>query len=212
MTPLRLGLVDYGMGNLASVAKALEHVAGPESVRMVRSPDEAAACDGLVLPGVGAFGQAVRNLRRAGLFRFLQDWVSADKPFLGICLGYQLLFGSSEESPGVRGLAVFPGRVVRFRTAGLKVPHIGWNTVEGSLALLQGIRRPAWFYFVHSFYPVPGTDAVGTLRTEYGGEEFVSAVGRGAVFGVQFHPEKSQNNGLKVLRNFRDLCRRRTRR
>lgn len=206
---LRIGLVDYGMGNLASVAKALERVCGAGSVRAVRSAADLEGCCGVVLPGVGAFGQAVRNLRRAGLFVPLRDWALADRPFLGICLGYQLLFGSSEESAGVAGLGVFAGRVVRFRTRGLKVPHIGWNTAEGRWPLLKGVRTPAWFYFVHSYYPVPEDSGLATLRTEYGGEVFASAACRGAVFGVQFHPEKSQDAGLRVLANFRDLCRRR---
>jgi glutamine amidotransferase len=193
------------MGNLASVSKAVERACGMDC-RTESSPERLADAAGLILPGVGAFGQAVRNLRKTGMFEAIRDWARTGRPFLGICLGYQLMFDSSEESPGVKGLGLVKGKVIRFRTKGIKVPHIGWNTVEGKVPLLKGVKDRSWFYFVHSFYPVPVDPSVRILKTEYEGETFASGISRGTLAGFQFHPEKSQDNGLKILSNFGRLC------
>lgn len=203
-----IGLINYGSGNIRSVSKALEREGG--SVRFVSTPDEFSEISAVVLPGVGAFGDCARNLRERNLWKPLQDWISADKPFLGICVGYQLLFDSSEESPEERGFGFFPGRVKRFTSPGLKVPQIGWNNLEfGDAAnpanrdhpLWDGLPADPFVYFVHSFFPETDDDAAVIARTTYG-ETFVSAAARGNITGVQFHPEKSQENGLRILKNF----------
>jgi len=197
-----VGLVDYGSGNLRSVHKALQ--ACGASVRLVENPSGLAGIDAMVVPGVGAFGDCARNLRATGLWDDVREWASSGRPYLGICLGYQLLFEGSEESPGAAGLGVLPGRVVRFRSdAGLKVPHMGWNRLEGCRGpLFDGAADP-WFYFVHSYYPQPDGDELASSWCDYGGR-FASSVSRGALHAVQFHPEKSQVGGLALLRRFVD--------
>lgn len=198
-----LGLVDYGSGNLRSVRRALEHAGG--ACVLAHSPDEAAKCDALVVPGVGSFGDCARQLREAGLWDFLREWLAADRPYLGICLGYQLLFESSEESPGVEGLGALKGKVIHFpKASGLKIPHMGWNQLHittPSDRLMAGLGQNPDFYFVHSYYPVPEDAAVITSTCDYG-VEFASSVSRGNLSAVQFHPEKSQALGLSMLRNF----------
>jgi len=198
-----LGLVDYGSGNLRSVRRALEHAGG--TCVLARTPAEAAKCDALVVPGVGSFGDCARQLREAGLWDFLREWLAADRPYLGICLGYQLLFESSEESPGVEGLGALKGKVVHFpKAAGLKIPHMGWNQLHitaSSDRLMKGLGQNPDFYFVHSYYPVPEDASVITSTCDYG-VEFASSVSRGNLSAVQFHPEKSQALGLSMLRNF----------
>ncbi|GAB4239399.1 MAG: imidazole glycerol phosphate synthase subunit HisH [Candidatus Methylacidiphilales bacterium] len=198
---MKIGLVDYGRGNLRSVAQALAQVAC-EPVR-VSQPQEFSGCDLMVLPGVGAFGDAMGALDRQGLITPLREWLEAGRPFLGICLGFQLLFEASEESPGVAGLGWLPGRVVRFPRSVGKVPHMGWNQVEWTPAVeaVLGARRTEFFYHVHSFYP----EAVGeeaACFTTYGGLRFASGVVKGGTLAVQFHPEKSQVGGLELLRAF----------
>lgn len=194
-----IAIVDYGMGNLASVAKALRHL-GAEP-RVVSSVEEIDGAGHLILPGVGAFGDAMKRLKSQALIDPLVEYLRSGRPFLGICLGMQLLFGSSEETRGAAGLGFLPGRVRRLRTS-LKVPHIGWNTVDpvAGAALFDGVRAPC-FYFVHSFVVEPEEAAVIWGRTSHG-EEFPSVIGKGPVWGVQFHPEKSQQAGLRVLQNF----------
>lgn len=200
-----LGLVDYGSGNLRSVQRALEHAGG--DCLLVHSPADADRCDALVVPGVGSFGDCARQLREAGLWEFLRQWLEAERPYLGICLGYQLLFESSEESPGVEGLGALRGKVVHFsKGGGLKIPHMGWNQLHitaPSDRLMKGFGKDPDFYFVHSYYPVPEETSVVTSTCNYG-VEFAASVGRRNLSAVQFHPEKSQALGLSMLRNFID--------
>lgn len=198
-----IALIDYGMGNLASVWKGLERAGG--DVKLTDDPRDVDAADGVVLPGVGAFGQCVHNLKDRGLFEPVREAATSGKPFLGICLGLQVLFESSEEAPGVAGLGVIPGAVKRF-APGLHVPHMGWNQVRvvGDTPLLEGIADGDFFYFVHSYYPVPDHPDARATVTEYG-IEFTSSVRRGNLFASQFHPEKSQTKGLTILRNFVSL-------
>jgi len=196
-----VALVDYGMGNRRSVEKALEHV----GARAVRTADggEIAAAEAIVLPGVGAFPEAMRRLAALRLVDLIRDRAAAGVPLLGICLGMQLLFDSSEEHEGAAGLGLLPGTVTRLDAPGLKVPHIGWNTVafQRPSTLTEGLGDAAAFYHVHSYAcrPQEESDVVG--RGDYG-ERFVSIVERGNVMGVQFHPEKSSLDGLALLRNF----------
>lgn len=201
-TPV-VGLVDYGSGNLRSVQRALEHAGAV--CRLVHNPAEAGGCTALVVPGVGSFGDCARQLREAGLWEFLREWIAADRPYLGICLGYQLLFEGSEESPGVEGLGALKGNVVHFPAeAGFKIPHMGWNQLHirrGEDRLMRGLGENPDFYFVHSYYPVPADPAVITSTCNYG-VEFAASVTLGNLSAVQFHPEKSQSLGLAMLRNF----------
>jgi len=196
----RILVVDYGMGNLCSVTKALESLGC--RVTISAAPSAFGRADGVVLPGVGAFAEAMTRIGRLGLRRPLAEWVGADRPFLGICLGYQMLFDTSTEFGMHRGLGFFPGRVVPFSRR-LRVPHMGWNTLRIAKRgwLLAGLDRSPYVYFVHSFYAKPGCRADTAATTGYG-VRFASAVERGAVAGVQFHPEKSQRTGLRILRNF----------
>ena len=202
VSPPRVAMIDYGSGNLRSVEKALQH-AGAE-VRRCDSPAGLADCAAVVLPGVGSFGDCARSLEERGLTGPLCSWLAEDRPYLGICLGYQILFEGSEESPGLRGLAHWAGRVVRFPSLpGLKVPPIGWNSLGLSRAdpFFSGLPDPAFAYFVHSFYPDPSETAIVTASCHHG-VEFAASCRRGKVRGVQFHPEKSQATGLRMLENF----------
>ena len=208
-----IGVVDYGMGNLRSVGKALESLGFPTLVS--GDATELSRCRGIVLPGVGAFRDCMQNLSRQGLLPLLSDVLADGRPFLGICLGQQLLFSESEEFGRHKGIGFFPGKVVRFpaRAAGtegraLKVPHMGWNRVDysGDHPMLRGIPSGSYFYFVHSYYVVPDDPAVVACRTSYG-VDFASGVGKGNLLAVQFHPEKSQVAGLALLSNFGRLCR-----
>jgi imidazole glycerol-phosphate synthase subunit HisH len=198
----RLGLIDYGSGNLRSVTKALERV-GAQVTRLTdggQIPDFAA----LVLPGVGSFGDSVRQLHARGLFEPVRRWIGEGRPFLGICLGYQLLFERSEESPGVSGLGVLAGVVKRFGASALKVPHIGWNQVTWSRAVRErfsALPERAYVYFVHSYYPEPADASVIAGTAEYGAS-FAAAIATKNVFATQFHPEKSQETGLTILQEF----------
>jgi len=195
-----IAVVDYGAGNLRSVEKALQAVGA--DAHLTGDPEAVRQAERVVLPGVGAFGDAMQRLRTAGLAEAILDAIRAGKPFLGICLGLQLLFEGSEESPGVSGLAVLAGGVRRF-PEDLKVPHLGWNAVafDRSEAVFAGIPPGAYFYFAHSFYADPQDDNVTVGRTEYG-MKFASAIRHKNVWAVQFHPEKSQKWGLQLLRNF----------
>ena len=198
-----IGVIDYGMGNLGSVANALAHLGVP--ARVLEGPGDLDSCGALVLPGVGAFGDCMANLRRRGYVEPLREWLAADRPLLGICLGLQLLAESSEESPGEAGFGLVPAPVVKFAaTPDLKVPQIGWNRVVRApgreCPLFRGIPDGTYFYFVHSYYlpAAPGWEAGRTTH----GVEYASAVWRGRVAAVQFHPEKSQQAGLRLLANF----------
>ena len=196
----RIGVVDYGSGNLRSVCKAFE--ASGASTVLVSGASQMNGLDAVVVPGVGSFGDCAANLRATGLWDPLREWIAAGRPYFGICLGYQLLFESSEESPGVTGLGVFPGKVVRFTDRGLKVPHMGWNSVSNLKGpLFDGLPEETSFYFVHSFYPVPADPSLASSTCEYGCR-FAASISRGALHATQFHPEKSQAAGLAVLRNF----------
>jgi len=195
-----IGVVDYGSGNLRSVSKALEKAGA--AVQLVTAAAQLETLDAVVVPGVGAFGDCAANLRRSGLWEPIIAWLKAGRPYLGICLGYQLLFESSEETPDAKGLGILPGRVVRFRGENLKVPHIGWNTLEDTRgSLYANLPSPPSFYFVHSYFPVPADEAMISARCEYGGQ-FAASVSTGAIHAVQFHPEKSQASGLALLGNF----------
>jgi len=198
-----IAIVDYGMGNLRSVTNAFAHLGAQITVTRERSV--IAQARALVLPGVGAFGKCVENLKRFELFDFLKDEIASGKPYLGICLGLQMLFESSEESPGVAGMGLIRGRVVRFRGP-LKVPHMGWNAVkqETESRIFTGIAQGEFFYFVHSYYPEP-VEAVTASTTDYSGT-FASSIEKGNLFACQFHPEKSQKVGIALLQNFISVC------
>ena len=205
-----IAIVDYGMGNLRSVQKALERVGG--DARLIRTPGELSAADKIVLPGVAAFGDAMAQLRALGLIEPIIDAVRGGTPYLGFCLGLQLLFDVSYEDGRHEGLGLLPGKVVRFEfdasTAGrrLSVPHMGWNQVRTARPdpMLEGIDSGTYFYFAHSYYVVPADGEVVATMTDYG-TEFVSAVRKGNIFATQFHPEKSQAAGLRILQNFVNL-------
>jgi glutamine amidotransferase len=200
-----IAIVDYGMGNLRSVQKGFERV-GAEAMICQRA-SEISRCEKLVLPGVGAFRDAISELRRLELVDPILTHIAADKPFLGICLGLQLLFDVSHEDGEWPGLGVIPGEVIRFEDRpGLKVPHMGWNQVEqtGSTPLFASIPSDSYFYFVHSYHVVPRDRSVIAGTTDYG-TRFVSVVSRGNLFATQFHPEKSQRHGLQLLKNFASL-------
>jgi glutamine amidotransferase len=197
-----LGLINYGSGNLRSVGKALTKIGA--RVELLDSPARLDAMDALVLPGVGAFGDCAGQLRERGLWEPIADWLHGEKPFLGICLGYQLLFESSEESPGVAGFGRFAGAVRRFDAPDCKVPQIGWNSLQFTqpqARLWSGLSNGSFVYFVHSYYPVPADQGIVAATADYGGP-FAAAVEQGSVSGVQFHPEKSQDAGLAMLSNF----------
>lgn len=198
-----IAIVDYGVGNLRSVQKALERV-GAEAV-VSGDPGTLAAAQGVVLPGVGAFGDGMAQLEARGLVQPVLRQVEAGKPLLGICLGMQLLFEESEEMGLHAGLALLPGRVVRFPEGDLKVPHIGWNQLQvRDNRLLAGIGDGSYAYFVHSYY-VAAAEAEDVLATTEYGLQFAAVVGRNRVWGAQFHPEKSQEVGLRLLQNFSQL-------
>lgn len=195
-----IAVVDYGMGNLRSVQKAFEYV-GAKAV-IVDSPEDIDAADRVVLPGVGAFGDAMNNLKTAGLIAPIVRAISEGRPFLGICLGLQLMFAESEEMGQHRGLDILPGKVKRF-PEGQRVPQIGWNEVriQRETLLLDGVPDRSFFYFVHSFFVASECDEDVVGVTDYG-IDYASIAGNGRAFGVQFHPEKSQDAGLKILKNF----------
>jgi glutamine amidotransferase len=206
-----IAIVDYQMGNLRSVQKALESVGATAVVTC--DPEVLASAPKLILPGVGAFGDAMRELKERGLVEPLKDFIRSGRPVLGICLGLQLLFEESSEGGRQLGLGVFPGTVERFegeafaRPHGLKVPHMGWNQVrqrQPDLRLLKGCSDQAYFYFVHSYYCQPADSSLVWLDCNYG-LDFCAAISRGNVYATQFHPEKSQAAGLKLLKNFATL-------
>jgi glutamine amidotransferase len=200
-------IVDYGMGNLRSVQKAFEKL-GVEAVICTRA-DELADAPKLVLPGVGAFRDAIGELQRKDMAGPIRDHVESGRPFLGICLGLQLLFDVSYEDGEWEGLGIVPGKVVRFEDQpGLKIPHMGWNSLEfaGSEAspLFAGIPPDSYVYFVHSYFVAPDDETVVAARTDHGAP-FTSVIRRGNLHATQFHPEKSQSVGLRLLQNFADL-------
>jgi len=199
-----VGILDYGAGNLRSVANAIRFLDVPS--RIISSPEEMDdSITHLILPGVGAFGDSMKALNARNLAPIIKEWIAKDKPFLGICVGYQLLFEDAEESPGIKGLGIFQGTVQRFRTQEIKVPHIGWNAVTpNDSPLFQDLGSESYFYFVHSYYPVPRDESIISCKCTYG-ETFSAGIEYGNLQAVQFHPEKSQDAGLKLLKNFIEL-------
>ncbi len=200
-----IAIVDYGMGNLRSVSKALEHL-GAEA-QVTSDPQVIQRAGKLILPGVGAFPAAMRELQTRELVGPIKEAVAAGKPYLGICLGLQLLFERSEEGEAAAGLGILSGTVKRFAVApSLKVPHMGWNEIrrQNECPLLNGVPDGSYFYFVHSYYADPNDRSVVALETEYG-MRFAAMVWKDNLFATQFHPEKSQSIGLKLLKNFIEL-------
>ena len=198
-----IAIVDYGMGNLRSVQKGFERVGYAAEISNL--PEVVERADHIVLPGVGAFGDAMSNLRERELIEPIQESISEGKPFLGICLGLQLLFAESEEIGSHKGLGLLPGKVRRF-PEGERVPQIGWNQIHirREVPLLEGVPEDSFFFFVHSYYVDPADDGDRVAMTDYG-IGYASIAGRDRAFGVQFHPEKSQDLGLKILQNFARL-------
>lgn len=207
MTKSKIAIVDYQMGNLRSVQKALEHVGHEATV--TSCPDEVAKADKIILPGVGAFGDAIRELRARELTDVLVEQIKAGKHFLGICLGLQMLFEIGLEGGEHAGLGIVKGKVVRFPSfEDRKVPHMGWNQVtiqQPGCPLLKDVPEDAHFYFVHSYYVAPADPKVQWLSCDYG-VDFCASVWRDNLFATQFHPEKSQRDGLQILKNFAELA------
>lgn len=202
MSTSNLKIVDYGMGNLRSVQKAFERLGIAADI--CQSGRDLADADAMVLPGVGAFRDSIAALRNHDMVQPILDHVAADKPFLGICLGLQLLFDVGYEDGEWEGLGVIPGKVVRFEDQpGLKIPHMGWNRLEFARehAVFDGIPSDAFFYFVHSYHVVPQDESAVVARCDHGGE-FVAVVSKGNLVATQYHPEKSQSVGLKLIQNF----------
>lgn len=205
-----VAVIDYGMGNLRSVAKALEHVSPKTQVTVTSEPEKIASADRIVFPGQGAMGNAMQELHRLGLHEVILRHIH-EKPFLGICLGLQALLEYSEEDGGTNGLGIFAGKVLKFSDPlmdegsgqRLKVPHMGWNQAHqtGDHPLWKNISQDSRFYFVHSYYVQPSEKETIAASTQYG-VEFTSAASHDNIFAVQFHPEKSQHAGLKLLENF----------
>ena len=204
---MKVGLIDYGGGNLRSVANALRSLG--EEPQIIASPADVGDSTHLLLPGQGAFGDTMERLENRGLASFLKNWIAADQPYFGICVGYQILFDSSEEAPGASGLGIVPGRVRRFQDEpGLKIPHMGWNSASatrGDTRVWQGLGEDPYFYYIHSYFPEPLAPASVVSETTHGSQTFAGAVELGNLFACQFHPEKSQEAGLRLIRNFLDL-------
>lgn len=198
-----IAIVDYGMGNLKSVSNALRKLGGDFII--TREKDVIKDSDAIILPGVGAFGRCIENLKKFDIFDLLKDLIMNDKRYLGICLGMQVLFDTSEEAPGIGGMGVISGSVLKFGGS-VKVPHMGWNSIEiqKENPVFKGIKSGEHYYFVHSYYCKPKEDVTAT--TTFYGEEFASSVQKGGLFACQFHPEKSQRAGIRLLNNFLELC------
>ena len=202
-----IALIDYNMGNLFSVTQAFKYCG--ETPRIVTDAAELMKFDAAVLPGVGNFGEGMLRLRESGLAEKVIEFAQTGRPLLGICLGMQMLLGESDEAPGATGLNLIPGKVRRFPEMGLKVPQIGWNDVafkQASVPLLAGLEDKSFFYFVHSYYVCPDDAGAVIGETEYG-VRYTSIIGRDNIYGCQFHPEKSQNCGLQIVKNFITLSR-----
>jgi len=202
-----IAIIDYGMGNIHSVQKALQ-MFGAKTI-VTNKPKDIESSDKAVLPGVGAFDDAMLELKKQGLISVLNECIKNKKPFLGICLGMQLLFEESEEASVSRGLGILKGKVKRFRELkGQKVPHMGWNQLKktsNECPLLKDVPNNSYVYFCHSYYPQAKEENISAATTDYG-VEFSSIVWQDNIFGVQFHPEKSQKIGLKIIENFVNLC------
>lgn len=199
---MKAGIIDYGAGNLRSVANAVQAL-GKEAV-VLPTTEGMDRASHLILPGVGSFGDCMAELSGRGFIEPIREWIEAGKPYFGICLGYHALFEGSEESPGVEGLGVFRGRVRRFSDKGQKIPHMGWNLAaprDPADPMWKGLGESPYFYFVHSYYPEPADPGLIAMTTEYG-DSFASAIRSGTLVATQFHPEKSQQTGLRLLGNF----------
>lgn len=192
-------IIDYGAGNLHSVKNALEYLGA--DCKITSDPSEILSADGVILPGVGAFGDCMASLEKAGLIDTVRAAASGEKPFLGICLGLQLMFEESEESPGVRGLGIFKGKVVKIPDCGLKIPHMGWNSIKRAKESRIIDDDEPYVYFVHSYYICPEDSGIVSAYTEYG-QRLAVAAERSNVFAVQFHPEKSGDAGMEILKRF----------
>ena len=200
-----IAIIDYGAGNIQSVSKALSHI-GCEAF-ITRDKDKILKADGAVLPGVGSFGDTMDTMNEYGIKDTVIEYTNSGKPFLGICLGLQLLFPKSEESPDAKGLGIFDGSITKIPSGeGLKIPHIGWNSldIKKSDGLFKGIGKNPYVYFVHSYFLNASDKSIVSAQTEYG-VTIDAAVEKGNVFATQFHPEKSGETGLKILRNFADI-------
>ena len=198
-----IGVIDYGAGNLRSVCNSLKKLS--VDCHVVKAPSDLNKIQTMIFPGVGSFGDSSDQLKKQSLFEPIREWIINDRPFLGICIGFQMLFDSSEESPGSEGLGIIPGKVIKFsEQKNLKVPHMGWNRVQ-----IKNLDDPVWqkiddlthFYFVHSYFPKPDNPEVSSSTTAYG-VDFTSSIRFGNIFGTQFHPEKSQKSGLRLIENF----------
>jgi len=204
---MKVGIIDYGAGNLHSVHNAFIAI-GADAV-IINSPSEFNGITHLVLPGQGEFGDCSRKLQQAGMFELIQQWISEDKPFFGICVGYQLLFEGSDESMEAKGLGIFKGQVVKFKSEpGLKIPHMGWNIVNPTdpdhpmwNELMKNGESP-YLYYVHSYFPRLTNPNEAACTTTYGNQTFHGAITKGKLIATQFHPEKSQHAGLQLLKNF----------
>ena len=198
-----IGVIDYGAGNLRSVCNSLKKLS--VDCHVVKAPSDLDKIETMIFPGVGSFGDSSDQLKKQSLFEPIREWIINDRPFLGICIGFQMLFDSSEESPGSEGLGIIPGKVIKFsEQTNLKVPHMGWNEVQ-----IKNLIDPVWkninnlshFYFVHSYFPKLENPEFSSSTTSYG-VDFTSSIRFGNTFGTQFHPEKSQNSGLRLIENF----------
>ena len=198
-----IGVIDYGAGNLRSVCNSLKKLS--VDCHVVKAPSDLNKIETMIFPGVGSFGDSSDQLKKQSLFEPIREWIINDRPFLGICIGFQMLFDSSEESPGSEGLGIIPGKVIKFsEQKNLKVPHMGWNEVQ-----IKNLNDPVWqkiddltpFYFVHSYFPKLESPEFSSSTTSYG-VDFTSSIRFGNTFGTQFHPEKSQNSGLRLIENF----------
>ncbi len=201
-----LAIIDYGLGNLGSVVNAFRYL--DVEVVLTADKEDILAAEGIILPGVGAFGEGMKNLRKRNLDKVVINSVQKGKPLLGICLGLQLLFSSSEEDPDIKGLDLIKGRVKKFDEQNIsKIPHIGWNQIEltDNDPLFKGLKKPRNFYFVHSYYVVPQNNQFSLGKTIYSSEKFTSVVRKNNIWGIQCHPEKSSKTGLKFLQNFSEV-------
>ena len=204
---MKVGIIDYGGGNLRSVANALLSLG--VTPKIIANPEEIEGTTHLLLPGQGEFGDCMQRLEKRGLASFLKHWILADRPYFGICVGYQILFDSSEEALGVSGLGILPGVVRRFsEEPGLKIPHMGWNsaiTTRGEASVWRNLGKEPYFYYIHSYFPEPSSPECVIAETTYGDQKFAAAIEHGHLFACQFHPEKSQETGLQLIRNFLEM-------
>ncbi|MBU1078223.1 MAG: imidazole glycerol phosphate synthase subunit HisH [Spirochaetes bacterium] len=205
MSSRKAVIINYQMGNLSSVYNAFKFLG--IDVEITDSKQKIMDSSGIILPGVGAFGDTMKNLDTAGVIDTIKNEITKGKPYLGICLGYQVLFEKSEEDEGIEGLNLLKGKVIRFKTKSKKIPHIGWNQIRKrkESSLIENIPDESFFYFVHSYYPVPEDDNIILTETEYD-EIFASSIAVDNIFATQFHPEKSQENGLQIIKSFGEFC------